>query len=60
MGALVGTLGEVLLATLIERAADEVRASYSGQQIDVRGPADLAVRPISRYAPIRIAPWRLW
>jgi signal transduction histidine kinase len=44
MVALVGTTEVVLLARLVERAVDEVRASYRGQQIDTHGPGDLAIR----------------
>jgi signal transduction histidine kinase/ligand-binding sensor domain-containing protein len=44
LGAFVSATAAVLLASLVERAADEVRASYPGLQIDSQGPAQLAVR----------------
>ncbi len=44
MGALVGTTEAALLARLVERAVEEVRVAYHGQQIGTQGPADLAIR----------------
>jgi len=40
-GALVPTVAPVDIASLVERAADEVCTSYRGQRIDLDGPADL-------------------
>jgi DNA-binding LacI/PurR family transcriptional regulator/signal transduction histidine kinase len=43
LGAVACDTSPVLLATLIERAADEVRTSYLGQDIELEGPRALSV-----------------
>ena len=43
IGALAPKPQRVVLQGLIDRAAQEVRSSYSGQQIDIDGPSDLVV-----------------
>ncbi len=44
IGALAPKVRTILLGSLIERAADEVRSSYHGQQIAVEGPSWLQVQ----------------
>jgi len=43
MGALSPRIHRVPVAELIERAADEVRTSYTGEEIQLEGPADLHI-----------------
>ncbi len=43
IGALAPKTQTVLLQSLIDRAASEVRSSYIGQQIEIEGPGDLQV-----------------
>ena len=43
MGALAPNLETVPLQPLVERAADEVRAGYRRQRIEMAGPGDLAI-----------------
>jgi PAS domain S-box-containing protein len=43
LGTIVAKIEPVALGSLVSRAAEDIRASYQGQGIDLQGPAQLAV-----------------